>query len=255
LSNRCVAVTGAAAGIGAAVARLAAAAGARVALLDVDGPGARRGAAELESAGATALAVPCDVRDEEQVGTAFARIAAEFGPVRGVVASAAIDRGGPLADLDAATWDQVIAVNLRGAFLTCRAAVRQMQGAGGSIVCVSSPFAFAAAPGGVGAYSASKGGVSALVRALAVECAADGIRVNALLPGPTDTALMWAGVDEREVAQMRLAVAREVPLGRLADPIEPARAAIWLLSDAASYVTGSQLACDGGVLAKASVSI
>ena len=255
MQDRCIAVTGAAAGIGAAVAHLAGAAGARVALLDLDGPGAERGAAALEAAGAAALAIACDVRDEEQVDRAFDRVAAELGTVRGVVACAGIDRGGPLADLDAATWDDVIAVNLRGAFLTCRAAVRQMRGGGGSIVCVSSPFALAAAPSGIGAYSASKGGVSALARALAVEYAADGIRVNALLPGPTDTALMWAGVDERDVAAMRAAVAREVPLGRLADPLEPARAAIWLLSDAASYVTGSQLACDGGVLAKASVSI
>jgi NAD(P)-dependent dehydrogenase (short-subunit alcohol dehydrogenase family) len=160
-----------------------------------------------------------------------------------------------VAELEAATWDEVLAVNLRGGFLTCRAAVRQMRPAGGSIVCVSSPFALVATSAGVGAYSASKGGLSALVRALAVECAPDGIRVNALLPGPTETSLMWAGVEAREVEQMRETLAREVPLGRLADPAEPARAALWLLSDAASYVTGSQLVCDGGVLAKASVSV
>ena len=121
-------------------------------------------------------------------------------------------------------------------------------------MCMSSPFALVAAKG-TAAYSASKGGVSALVRALAVDYASHGVRVNAVLPGPTETDLMWASVPDDEVPEVREAVKREVPLARLADPEEPARAALWLLSDAASYVTGSQLACDGGVLAKASISV
>jgi len=134
--------------------------------------------------------------------------------------------------------------------------VRQMlESDGGSIVCVSSPLAVVATPGGSGAYSASKGGVSALVRSLAVDYARRGIRVNALLPGPTETDLMWATVSAEEIDSTRELVAGEVPLGRLATPEEVARAAIWLLSDEASYVTGAQLPCDGGVLAKASISV
>jgi NAD(P)-dependent dehydrogenase (short-subunit alcohol dehydrogenase family) len=125
---------------------------------------------------------------------------------------------------------------------------------GGAIVCISSPFALAAT-GGVAAYSASKAGVCALVRSLAIDYAPMGIRVNALLPGPAETELMWANVPASQVDATRQTVCREVPLGRLADPVEIARAALWLLSDAASYVTGAQLACDGGLLARAAISV
>jgi NAD(P)-dependent dehydrogenase (short-subunit alcohol dehydrogenase family) len=125
---------------------------------------------------------------------------------------------------------------------------------GGSIVCLSSPFAHVAAPA-TGAYASSKGGISALVRALAVDYGRQGIRVNAVLPGPTETSLMWANVPADEVEATRRTIEHDVPVARLADPSEPARAALWLLSDQASYVTGAQLACDGGVSAKASISV
>jgi NAD(P)-dependent dehydrogenase (short-subunit alcohol dehydrogenase family) len=252
-----VVVTGAGSGIGAATARLAAARGYAVALLDRDEATVQDAARTLTNDGAAAIGLACDVADERAVDDAFATAAARLGPLHGVVASAGIDRGGLLHELDAARWDEVIAVNLRGAFLTCRAALRQLvdAGTGGSIVCVSSPFALVAAPGGMGAYSASKGGTSALVRALAVDYGSHGIRVNAILPGPTETPLMWANVPAQDRETVRATVRREVPLGRLAEPDEPARAALWLLSGEAAYVTGAQLVCDGGVLAKASVSV
>ena len=151
----------------------------------------------------------------------------------------------------------MIAVNLRGAVPRLPRGVRQMLGAGdgGAIVCVSSPFALVAPPGGTGAYSASKAGVCAPRARARRRLRAAGIRVNAILPGPTETPLMWANVPAGEVGAVRETVAREVPLGRLAAAEEPARAALWLLSDEAAYVTGAQLACDGGVLAKASISV
>ena len=246
-------VTGGARGIGFAVARLAAAAGGRVAIVDRDRTALDAAAAELRE---DAVLIACDVRDDAQVRAAFDRALAAFGSLHGVVASAGIDRPGAFHELGQDDFDDLIAVNLRGTALTCREAIRRMlPNGGGSIVCVSSPFAFVGGPAGTGAYSASKGGVSALVRALAVEYGPRGIRVNAVLPGPTETELMWAGVDPADVPAARTTVAAEVPLGRVADPIEPARAALWLLSDQASFVTGAQLACDGGVLAKASVSI
>jgi NAD(P)-dependent dehydrogenase (short-subunit alcohol dehydrogenase family) len=249
-------VTGAGAGIGLAVARLLSRSGNAVALLDRDSDRVGVAASELRaSGGAVALALSCDVANEDELDSAFAEAQRELGPLAGVVASAGIDRGGPLHELPTATWDEVIGVNLRGTFLTCRAALRGMLGHGGSIVCVSSPLALVAPPGNAGAYVASKGGVSALVRALAVEYAPHGIRVNAVLPGPTETALMWAGVEPERVDEMRETIRKEVPLGRLADPEEPAQAVVWLLTNAASYVTGAQLACDGGVLAKSSVSV
>ena len=124
----------------------------------------------------------------------------------------------------------------------------------GSIVCFSSPLGLVATPAS-GAYSASKAGILALVRSLAVDHARDGIRVNAVLPGPTETKLMWANVPDDEVDTMRDVIRGEVPLGRLAEPEEVARVAVWLLSDDASYITGAQIACDGGILARAAVSV
>jgi NAD(P)-dependent dehydrogenase (short-subunit alcohol dehydrogenase family) len=245
-------ITGGAGAIGRACARLALEDGARVALIDRDGAALERVGAEL----ADALPVPCDVRDEDEVRAAFSYARDTIGRPTGVIASAAIDRGGALRDLDADAWDAVLAVNLRGTFLTCREALRHMaDDGGGSIVCVSSPLAFVAVPGGTSAYSASKGAVSALVRTIAVDYARHGVRVNALLPGPTDSELMWANVPPGEVPAVRERVRAEVPLERLAEPDEPARAALWLLSDSASYVTGAQIPCDGGVLAKASISV
>jgi NAD(P)-dependent dehydrogenase (short-subunit alcohol dehydrogenase family) len=252
-----LAVSGAARGIGLAVARLAARAGAGVALLDRDGGALERAVAALRNDdGANVMAFPCDVSDEASVTEAIDSAAEQLGPTQGLVTAAGVDRGGALHELDPDEWDDVLGVNLRGTFLACRAALRHMLPAGGgSIVCMSSPFAFAAAPGGIGAYAASKGGVSALVRSLAVDYGAHGIRVNAVLPGPTETELMWANVPADRVADVRATVRREVPLGRLAEADEPARAACWLLSSESSYVTGSQLVCDGGVLAKASISV
>jgi NAD(P)-dependent dehydrogenase (short-subunit alcohol dehydrogenase family) len=254
-----IVVTGAAHGIGAATATLAARAGAAVALLDRDAEAAKALASRLRDAGAPGplLALGCDVAEAHSVEAAYAAVCVELGPPRALVASAGIDRGGLVHELALADLDAVLAVNLRGTFLTCRAALKAMldAGAGGAIVCVGSPLGAVAAPGGTSAYSASKAGIAALVRTLAVDYGAHGIRVNGVLPGPTETELMWANVPAAEVEATRAIVHDEVPLGRLADPEEPARAALWLLSDAASYVTGSNLACDGGVLAKASISV
>jgi NAD(P)-dependent dehydrogenase (short-subunit alcohol dehydrogenase family) len=253
LNSDVIYITGGAGSIGLASARLAVDAGARVALIDRDEQALEQAAAALKG---DVIAAPCDVSEEEPLRSAFDGADAAVGPPTGVVVASGIDRGGLVHELAAATWDAVLAVNLRGTFLTCREALRRMIGQRrGAIVCVSSPLAFVGVPGGASAYSASKGGVSAPVRTLAVDYAQYGIRVNALLPGPTESDLMWANVPSDEVSDVRDAVRREVPLGRLAAPEEPARVGLWLLSDAASYVTGAQVPCDGGVLAKASISI
>ena len=154
-------------------------------------------------------------------------------------------------------WRDVMRVNLDGTFYCAQSALRHMMPAGGgSIVCCSSPASFVAfSSGGASAYSASKGGVSSLVRTLAVDYAPYGIRVNALVPGSTETPLMWANVAPGGQAAMRQVLATEIPLGRLAAPSEPAKAAWWLLNEDSSYVTGSHLICDGGTLAKGSVSV
>jgi NAD(P)-dependent dehydrogenase (short-subunit alcohol dehydrogenase family) len=249
-------VTGAASGIGHAVAVSALEAGVAVALLGRD---RERLAALVEDLGgkhgAEAIAVPCDVANADEVDQAIAAAGERLGPFRSLVTSAAIDRGGMVHELALRDFDEVLETNLRGTFLACRACLPQMvEARSGSIVCISSPLGVVATPGS-GAYSASKAGIQALVRSLAIDYARYGIRVNGVLPGPTETKLMWATVAETEVDEMRAVVRREVPLGRLAEPREIAMTVVWLLSDAASFVTGAQIPCDGGVLAKASVSI
>ncbi len=251
-------VTGGGAGIGRAVVMQCAARGDRVAVLDIDGPAAREAAAAARAAGAeAALGLECDVSREEHVARAFEEIAG-MGPLYGAFANAGLDTGGFLHELPFETWKRVLDTNLTGIYLTCKYALRQILKAGtpGSIVCTSSPAATVGfAAGGAGAYSASKGGISALVRCMAVDYARHGIRVNAVVPGATETRLMWANVAPADMPEMRRRVCEEVPLGRLASPDEPARAVVWLLSDESSYVTGSHLVCDGGILAKACISV
>jgi NAD(P)-dependent dehydrogenase (short-subunit alcohol dehydrogenase family) len=257
LADEAIVITGAAVGIGRAVALTCAERGASVAVLDRDGDGAAAVAAEAREKGAkSAVDLACDVSSEEDVKAAFTTAVSALGPLRGLVCNAGIDRGGMAHELATDTWRQVIATNLEGVYLCCKHGLRAFleEGQGGSIVCVSSPLAFRGFSGGTTAYSASKGGVSALVRSLAIDYAPYGVRVNAVVPGATETTLMWANVPESDVDRMREVVRSEVPLGRLAVPEEPARAAVWLLSRDASYVTGSHLVCDGGVLAKGALS-
>lgn len=259
MRDQVIVVTGGGSGIGRAVARLAAARNARIGILDRDAEAASAAASEAITRGAAAAAaLGCDVTSESQTDEALAALQTALGTPTGLFASAGIDISGFAHELRLDTWQQVLASNLTGTFLSSRAVIRAMlaSGHGGSVVCCSSPAAFAGfAAGGASAYSASKGGISALVRSLAVDYARYGIRVNALVPGPTDTPLMWANVSEADRPATLAAIQAEVPLGRLADPDEPARAALWLLSAESSYVTGSHLVCDGGVLAKASISV
>lgn len=259
MRDQVIVVTGGGSGIGRATALLAARRGARVGVLDRDGDAATSAAAEALALGApNAVGIACDVTSHAQVAAAFAALGEQLGAPHGLFAAAGIDVGGLAHEMSVGSWEHVVATNLTGTFLAARAAIGAMLGAGrgGSVVCCSSPAAFAGlAAGAASAYSASKGGVSALVRSLAVDYARAGIRVNAVVPGATETPLMWANVSEAELASMRAVIRAEVPLGRLADPEEPARAVLWLLSAESSYVTGSHLVCDGGILAKASISV
>jgi NAD(P)-dependent dehydrogenase (short-subunit alcohol dehydrogenase family) len=232
MPRRAIVVTGGAEGIGRAVALLCAARGDQIAILDKAVDGAKATAEEAAMRGAS---------------DAFS-----------LFTSAAVDVGGLVHELPAATWRQIVDTNLDGTFFACKHALRKMREgqASGSIVCASSPTGFVAlAAGGTGAYSATKGAVSSLVRCMAIDYARYGIRVNAVVPGATETRLMWNNVPAREIDQTRAVLEREIPLGRLAQPEEPARAVVWLLSEESSYVTGSHLVCDGGILAKSSISV
>jgi NAD(P)-dependent dehydrogenase (short-subunit alcohol dehydrogenase family) len=252
-------VTGGGSGIGRAAALLCARRGDRIAILDKNGESANEAAemARAEGAGG-ALGMACDVSDEAQVARSFALIQEQFGAPYGIFANAGIDIGGLIHEMPLELWQRILDTNLTGIFLTCKHGLRQMLAAqtSGSIVCTSSPASFVAfAAGGSGAYSATKGAISSLVRCMAIDYARFGIRVNAVTPGATETGLMWNNVAADQIETMRAQACREIPLGRLAQAEDPARVVVWLLSDEAAYMTGSHVVCDGGILAKASISV
>lgn len=253
LKEACIVVSGAGSGIGLATSRAAVEAGAKVVLLDLHVP------SDLDLTTDSALVIPTDVTDRAQVDSAVSQAIERFGVPTGLVASAAIDRGGPTHLVPSEDWSATLQINLTGTFQLCQsllAAGLRNDDWHASFVCVSSPAAFVGfAAGENAAYSASKGGVSGLVRSLAVEYAARGIRVNAVVPGATETPLMWANVTETEHAAVRREVEAAIPLGRLAQPDDIAPAILWLLSDEARYVTGSHLVCDGGLLAKSAMPV
>ncbi|MBP2269140.1 MULTISPECIES: SDR family oxidoreductase [Micrococcaceae] len=258
MNSKTILVTGAANGIGEAVSRQVVAAGGAVVLVDRDADAIAAIAADLSSGRRQVRPMTCDVSNETEVKEVFRRLHEEGVHIDGLVTAAGIDIGGAAHELSVEDWRRVMDINLTGSYLFCRELLGRLvqEQRPGSIVLCSSPAASVGfAAGGATAYSASKGGISAMVRSLAVDYAQYGIRVNAIVPGPTETNLMWAAVPEDQRAAMRNQIAQEVPLGRMASPDEPARAALWLLGSDSSYVTGSHLVCDGGVLAKASISV
>jgi NAD(P)-dependent dehydrogenase (short-subunit alcohol dehydrogenase family) len=242
LAGKVAIVTGAASGIGAAAVRAFAAEGAAVMALDVDAERGPAVAAEVEGAAFRR----CDVSVDEDVAGMVAETAERFGRPDLLFNNAGVMPGGTLLDQSLADWERVMAVNLRGVFLCSRHVVAAMRGGPGSIVNTASPTALLGYPGLV-AYSASKGGVLALTRALAVELA-PAIRVNAVVPGTTRTGILEGYLDT--VADRDAALAefeRQHPLGRIAAPEDVAAAAVYLASDDSAFVTGSTLTVDGGL--------
>lgn len=253
LAGRTALITGAASGIGRAAAVRLAAEGARVAITDVSPQRLEGLTAQL---GDSALARQLDVREESQWEAAVADVVSRWGRLDILVSNAGVSFGKPTWEMTLEEWRHVHAVNLDGAFLGAKHAVRAMraQGGGGSIVFVSSASGVKAS-GGASAYSSSKGGLRLFAKALARECAADGIRVNTVVPAGVTTA-MWTEmpffadlVKEHGEAGAWAALSRDTPLGRFATPEEIAEAILFLASDASSYVTGSDLVIDGGYTA------
>jgi NAD(P)-dependent dehydrogenase (short-subunit alcohol dehydrogenase family) len=234
--GRVAVVTGAARGIGDAIATRLVARGARVVSFDVGSPAApREGIRD----------VTADVSDPQSVAAAFASLDAEEGHVDVLVNNAGIQRVGLAGKLPYEDWQAVIGVHLTGMFLCCSEAIPRMteRGRGGAIVSIASVAGFVGLPGR-GPYSAAKAGIMGLTRVLATEGAAANIRVNAVAPGYTRTELLQQALDDG--SQEEGWMLRSVPLGRLADPDEIARAVCYLASDDASYVTGQTLLVDGG---------
>lgn len=234
-------VTGAGSGIGAATAAVLAERGDRVVCADLDDVAAGRVAASLPDA----MAVGVDVADVDACDRMVHAAVAFGGRLDAVVACAGIEVGADTLDLDAADFRRVVDVNLTGSFLTAQRAARAMTGRGGSIVLIGSINSQMALPRAA-AYAASKGGVLMLGRALAVDLAVHGIRVNVIGPGVTDTPMSAVSLADSE---RRARFMARIPLRRPADPREIGLAAAFLTSDAAAYITGAFLPVDGGWLA------
>lgn len=240
-AGRTVVVTGAASGIGAAVARQAGREGARVACLDLNLEGAQATADDLEHA----VAIRCDVTSFEDVEAGLDSVVNAFGDVSVLVTSAGGSRGEavPFLQLDPQTWHRMIDRNLTGTFHCGLVFAQHMaQHGGGAIVFISSQLSAVVRPG-LAHYSAAKGAINQLVKGMAVDLASAGIRVNAVAPGPTQTPGNQAWFDRPEVIAEHQ---RIIPLGRVARPDEIAGAVLHLASDEASFTTGATLFVDGG---------
>ena len=240
-------VAGAGGGIGGAGAEALAREGAAVLCTDIDAAAAETTAGRIRAAGGRAAAQLLDACDRAQVDAAVAATVREFGRLDILLDCAGISHRGNFLDLDAVTWDRIIAVNLTGMFHLGQAAARRMvaQGTGGSIINVTSQLAEVARPERA-AYVASKGGGRSLTHAMAVDLAAHAIRVNAIAPGPTLTGLTLASYTDPAA---RRATEALIPLGRLGQPDDLAGAVLFLASEESGWVTGSTVTVDGGYLA------
>ncbi len=241
-------VTGAASGIGQAVALLYALEGARVALLDHNRVGLADTLAQIAAAGGEALSLECDVSDEVQVQHSVAAITRAWGGLDVGVGVAGIELAGfgdaQVHELELEVWQRTIDTNLTGMFLTCKHAVRALlAGGGGSIIVTGSPCGSYGACAAEHAYSASKAGTHGLVRVMAVDYARSGIRVNAVIPGFIDTPLN-AGIMANPA--MVADLVRSIPAGRPGRVTDVAPLYLWLASDEAAYVTGAFFTADGG---------
>jgi NAD(P)-dependent dehydrogenase (short-subunit alcohol dehydrogenase family) len=245
-------ISGAASGIGAAIARLFAAEGARVALADIQTGAGKEVVDQISAAGGVAAFLPCDVSREDQVRAAVDQTVRHFGGLQIVVNCAGIVHVGPLHELDVEQWDYLMGVNLKSVYLSLKHAWPHLHKNPRSymvnIGSISSFVGQAATP----AYTASKFGVRGLSRSIALDYAAAGLRCNCVCPGITDTPMLREHLDKTGDAEATLAKrVRRVPLGKALQPADIARAALYLSCEDSAGVTGTSLIVDGGYLAAA----
>lgn len=250
LDGRVAVVTGGGGGIGGATSSLFANVGAKVAVLDVQVEAAEARAAEIRQNGGKAIGIGCDIGSQDSVNTAIAHVIAQLGaPTVLINGAAMLDKSGTILDIELADWEEVHRVSVAGTFLVSRAVLPAMIAAGGgSIVHIASMYGHVGKAGRV-AYSSTKGALLALSKTMAIDHGADGVRVNTLSPGAVATQRVtyrYSGSDQADA--MRAATSRYV-LGRFGEPRELAAAALFLASDASSFMTGSDLLVDGGYCA------
>ena len=254
IQGRVALVTGGASGIGKVTAERFARDGARVVVTDANPQGAEETVRAIKDAGGEASFIHCDVSQAAQVEAMIGETVARYGALDFAFNNAGVGPDGKrlpfvsIADCTEEIWDRTINVNLKGAWLCMKYEIRQMMSQGrGAIVSTSSVGGLKALRD-FGAYDASKSGLIALTKCAALECAAAGIRINAICPGPIGGTLLmenFASAEPRKQAELF----KEVPMGRLGEPEEIARAVVWLCSDDASFITGSALSVDGGLAA------
>ena len=242
LNEKKAIVTGGGRGIGEAIALALAGAGSDVAIFDMDQAGAEQTVEKIKETGRDAAALKVDVSDFSQTGEAIDKTLDLWGGVDIVVNNAGITRDGLIMRMKEEDWDSVIAVNLKGAFNVCRNVIRaMMKQRSGSIINIASIIGLMGNAGQVN-YAASKGGLISLTKSLARETAARGIRVNAVAPGFIATEMT-----DKIPEKMRDAMIKSIPLGRMGQVEDVARAVTFLASDASDYITGQVLVVDGGM--------
>ncbi len=250
-SDQVVVVTGAGAGMGRVTAQAFAKHGAKVAAIDINADTAEQTVQSIKKAGGEAIAIQTDVGLESSVDAAYKMIESSFGKVDALVNVAGLELYKDFLDFTDSDWDRQIAVNLKSVFLCCRRAIPFMLRSGrGSIVNTASCLAFGSV-GRIGPYCASKAGIIAMMRDMALEFGKDGIRVNTICPGVVHTPMLdrsFGTDEERKVAFAKIEAT--LPLGRIGDPIDYANLAMFLVSPMSSYITGQWIAADGGMMCR-----
>ena len=252
LKGKVALITGGNTGIGQATAVLFAAQGAQVAVADVRTDNAAETQALIKAAGGESIFVHCDVRSDQDCKQAIRSVLERFGRLDCLVNNAGIVPFGRAEETDEPTWDAAMNTNVKGAFLLSRTAVPIMRKQGGGTIVNVASEAGVVGERSMVAYSASKGALIQLTRSMALDHAAEGIRINAICPGFTYVK-RWeerSGIDRPDVKEYVAAASRELPLGRVGKPEEIAHAILFLASDQSSYIIGVALSVDGGYTAQ-----
>jgi len=244
--QRVALVTGGGVGMGAAISRRLARDGMAVAVLDVNAESAAAVAADIEAAGGRAMPMVADVSDRQQVEAAIDHVRKELGPIAVLVNNAGIENFSPFAEIEDAVWDRLMEVNLKGTYIVTQVALPDMlQARWGRIINISSFGAQIGAPTMVH-YSASKGGIIAMTRSLALELGRSGITVNSIAPGFIDTPMARRAIDGGRFPLPLEEMLKAYPIPRLGKPEEVAAACAYFASDDAGYVTAQLLGVNGG---------